>query len=328
MWVSNLGVSQGCVQRFLAVPDLKVAKNSLIIFAGGLIFIKMCSCFTGLLMYAKYESCDPYTTGRVEKLDQILPYYIMDVGSRIPGLPGLFVSGIFSAALSTMSSSLNTLAGTIYEDFIRHRYPHSTEKTASNVMKCLVVLLGAIVIGLVFVAEKMGQVMHMAISLSGITSGALLGMFTSGMVSTVINTKGVISGAIVSVSAIGAIVVGAQMNPKAPPMPFRTDGCAPSLLQNVTLVTSAPDTVLEDVPQIFKISFMYYSLLGVVIYFVVAYVVSVSTGGGEINDQRLLAPFMRDQKQYEKERALRMHDIQYVEIDLALKELQKKSDPK
>ncbi|XP_055642806.1 sodium-coupled monocarboxylate transporter 1-like [Toxorhynchites rutilus septentrionalis] len=328
MWVSNLGVSQGCVQRFLAVPDMKVAKNSLIIFTGGLIFIKMCSCFTGLLMYAKYESCDPYTVRKVEKLDQILPYYIMDVGSKIPGLPGLFVSGIFSAALSTMSSSLNTLAGTIYEDFIRHRYPHSTEKTASSVMKCLVVLLGAIVIGLVFVAERMGQVMHMAISLSGITSGALLGMFTSGMVSTIINTKGVISGAIVSVLAIGAIVVGAQMNPKTPPMPFRTDGCADSLLHNVTLVTSAPDTVLDDVPQIFKISFMYYSLLGVVIYFVVAYIVSVMTGGGEINDQRLLAPFMRDQKQYEKEEALRMHDIQYLEIDLALKELQKTIEPK
>lgn len=328
MWVANLGVSQGCVQRFLAVPDLKVAKNSLIIFTGGLIFIKSCSCFTGLLMYAKYETCDPYTIKKIAKLDQILPYYVMEVGGKIPGLPGLFVSGIFSAALSTMSSSLNTLAGTIYEDFIRHRYPNSTEKTASNVMKFLVVLLGVIVIGLVFVAERMGQVMHMAISLSGVTSGTLLGMFTSGMICTVINTKGVIAGSITSLVAIGAVLIGAQLNPKHPPMPFRTDGCDADLLRNVTLVTPVSDTVRDNVPHIFKLSFMYYALAGVIIYFVVAYVVSIMTGGGDVSDQRLLAPFMRDQKQYEKEQALRMHNIQYEELDLALKELQKASDGK
>lgn len=328
MWVANLGVSQGCVQRFLAVPDLKVAKNSLIIFTGGLIFIKSCSCFTGLLMYAKYESCDPYTIKKIAKLDQILPYYVMDVGGKIPGLPGLFVSGIFSAALSTMSSLLNTLAGTIYEDFIRHRYPNSSEKTASNVMKYLVVLLGVIVIGLVFVAERMGQVMHMAISLSGVTSGTLLGMFTSGMISTVINTKGVIAGAVTSLIAIGTILIGAQLNPKHPPMPFRTDGCDADLLRNVTLVTPAADTVRDAVPHIFKLSFMYYALAGVLIYYVVAYVVSIMTGGGDISDQRLLAPFMRDQKQFEKEQTLRMHNIQYEELDLALKELQKATDGK
>ncbi|XP_058818710.1 sodium-coupled monocarboxylate transporter 1-like [Topomyia yanbarensis] len=328
IWVAQLGVSQGCVQRFLAVPDLKVAKNSLLIFTGGLIFIKSCSCFTGLLMYAKYESCDPFTTKQINKLDQMLPYYILDIGAKIPGLPGLFVSGIFSAALSTMSSVLNTLAGTIYEDFIRHHYPHSTEKTASNVMKCLVVLLGIIVIGLVFIVEKLGQVMHMAISLSGITSGALLGMFTSGMISTVINTKGVIAGSITSVLCIGTILVGAQMNPKHPPLPFRTDGCDASLLQNVTLVSQVPLAEHDDIPRIFKLSFMYYAFLGVIIYFAVAYVVSILTGGGDVNDQRLLAPFMRNQKQYEKEQTLRMHNLQYEEIDMALRELQKATDIK
>ncbi|XP_055599842.1 sodium-coupled monocarboxylate transporter 1-like [Uranotaenia lowii] len=328
MWIGNLGVSQGCVQRFLAVPDLKVAKNSLIIFTAGLIFVKSCSCFTGMLIYAKYESCDPYTVRKIEKLDQILPYYVMDVGGKIPGLPGLFVAGIFSAALSTMSSSLNTLAGTIYEDFIRPHYPHSTEKTASNVMKFLVVLLGVIVIALVFVAERMGQVMQMAISLSGVTCGSLLGMFTSGMISETINTSGVIAGSIVSVISIGTILVGAQMNPKAPTLPLRTDGCDWSVLQNITLVTPTSTEAQDDVPTIFKLSFMYYALLGVIIYFAVAYVVSWMTGGGQINDQRLLAPFLRNQKQYEKEQTLRMHNIHYADLDLALKELRKASESK
>lgn len=45
----------------------------------------------------------------------------MDVGSTIPGLPGLFIAGIFAAALSTMSSVLNSLSGAIFECFIKEQ---------------------------------------------------------------------------------------------------------------------------------------------------------------------------------------------------------------
>ncbi|XP_049537294.1 sodium-coupled monocarboxylate transporter 1-like [Anopheles darlingi] len=336
LWVSNLAVSQGCVQRFLAVPDLKVAKNSLIIFTAGLIFVKSCSCFIGLLIYAKYETCDPYTEHKITKIDQILPYYIMDVGAKIPGLPGLFVSGIFSAALSTMSSVLNTLAGTIYEDFIRHRMPNATEKTASNIMKLLVVLLGVLVLGLVFVAERMGQVMHIAISLSGVTSGTMLGMFTFGMISRRVNTKGIISASVASMLLTGTIMIGAQMNPKPPMLPMRTDGCedGSSFVSNITTAattvlletTESVTTTADDIPLLFKLSFMHYSLVGLITFFIVAYVVSEFTGAGSISDERLLAPFLRIPEKLEKEMALMKHNIKYEEIDLALRELQKPSD--
>lgn len=59
----------------------------------------------------------------------------MDVAGYLPGLPGLFISGIFAAALSSMSSMLNTLAGTIFDDFLRNRMPNVTEKKASSIMK-------------------------------------------------------------------------------------------------------------------------------------------------------------------------------------------------
>lgn len=58
----------------------------------------MC-CYMGLIVYAYYNKCDPITRGSIMKADQLLPYYVMETFGNIPGLPGLFVSGVFSAAL-------------------------------------------------------------------------------------------------------------------------------------------------------------------------------------------------------------------------------------
>jgi sodium-coupled monocarboxylate transporter 8/12 len=50
-------------------------------------------------MYAKYASCDPLTTKKVTKNDQLVPYFVVDVAKDIPGLSGIFIAGIVSAGL-------------------------------------------------------------------------------------------------------------------------------------------------------------------------------------------------------------------------------------
>lgn len=61
----------------------------------------------------------------------------MDIAGHLPGLPGIFLAGLVSCALSTMSSALNTLAGTIYDDFIEQWLPESSNKEvrATTIMK-------------------------------------------------------------------------------------------------------------------------------------------------------------------------------------------------
>jgi len=73
----------------------------------------------------------------VARSDKILPYYVLDVAADVPGLPGLFLAGLVSAGLSTMSAGLNTVAGTVYEDFIDRWMPESNNKEnkAANIMK-------------------------------------------------------------------------------------------------------------------------------------------------------------------------------------------------
>lgn len=189
LWVSMMGVNQSSMQRFLAVPDIRKARQTLISFIFGQIFVKSCCVLIGLIIYAKYESCDPFTTKEIKKVDQVLPYFVMDVASQIPGLPGIFIAGIFSAALSSMSSCWNTLAGTIYEDFIRPRTPDATEERASTVMKVIVAVLGLITLGLVFVVERLGTVFTVTFSIQGLTAGTMLGIFSFGMICRRGNTK-------------------------------------------------------------------------------------------------------------------------------------------
>lgn len=48
-----------------------------------------------------------------------MPLYVSDTMGSIPGLTGLFVAGIFSAALSSVSPVLNSLAAVTMEDYLK-----------------------------------------------------------------------------------------------------------------------------------------------------------------------------------------------------------------
>ncbi|XP_058448375.1 sodium-coupled monocarboxylate transporter 1-like [Malaya genurostris] len=301
MWISNIGVTPECIQRFLTVPDLSSAKKAVWIFGVGHILVKLCSVYNGLLVYSKYHDCDPVYSGLVKKNDQVFPYYVLDVARKIPGLPGLFVVGVFSAALSSMSSCLNTLSGTIYDDFVKPKF-NFKEKLASTIIKQMVVVIGVICLLLVYVVEKLGSVFSLAISVSGVTSGTLLGMFFMGMFSPWINDMGAYWGALISLGFLSFIAAGAQMeilegNLKYESLPLRYDGCLGFNSTGTATSTFYVDAEGHDnsaVPWVFRMGFMYYSLLGTVIAILSGVVISYMTGGQkEPIPDVLLTPWVR-----------------------------------
>nr|CAD7412582.1 unnamed protein product [Timema cristinae] len=307
--LSSLGINQGMVQKFITLPDYKSARTSLIIFTFGMIVVKTIVVIVGLIIYAAYYDCDPYTTKKISKPDQIVPYYVMDTAANIPGLSGLFVAGIFSAALSTMSSNLNCLAGTVYEDFILPfiRGNKKLEGQAHVIMKLIVVAFGLLCIGMVFVVEKMGSVYQLSVSLGGVTVGVFLGLFTLGMFFPWANSKGALAGTITGLLFMGWIVIGAE-NTEAtgtkrfPYLPFSTEGCDNYNATNIYTSTENINFPMEEDNQhfeepfiLYRISYLLYSVVGALVVLIIGILVSWASGFTDPQqvDSRLIVPFMK-----------------------------------
>ncbi|KAG5328781.1 SC5A8 protein, partial [Acromyrmex heyeri] len=286
IWIGHLGIHPGTVQRFLSVPREIDAKHGLAITAVGMIIVKLICVFTGLIMFAKYHDCDPFLTKSISRTDQTLPYYVMDVAGHLPGLPGLFLAGLVSAALATMSASLNTVSGTIYEDFIKPWIPDSPKKevTAANIMKGIVGIAGAISVGLVFLVERLGPVFQIAVSTRGITDGPSLGLFVLGMLVPWANTKGALFGGCVGLISMLWLVGGTQWYTmqdriKYDSLPTSVAGCPYPL--NQTFSTTIRPTWMnsDEEPMIlFQISFIYYILIGAGIVVIVGTIASYFFG--------------------------------------------------
>ncbi|XP_069691678.1 sodium-coupled monocarboxylate transporter 1-like [Periplaneta americana] len=308
-WLTHCGVNQGMMQRFLALPNLSHARWALLIFCVGICWCKSVSCLTGLLIHAQYHDCDPLTTKTINRADQLLPYYVMDVASHIPGLPGLFVAGVFCAALSSMSTGLNTLSGTIYEDFLSRWIPtdKKSEACVNVIMKLTVCIVGFICIFLVFMIERMGNVIQASVTLSGITNGAMLGLFSLGMFFPWANTKGALVGGMSSLLVVGWLVIGTQKSIsrgaiKFPYKPMSTEGCkdfnttdsvlysaATTTMVNLTeaLSLSMPinsvenDLEIEEPFVLFRLSYLYLIVVGCFTVIVVGLPVSFLTGAND-----------------------------------------------
>ncbi|KAF2894935.1 hypothetical protein ILUMI_11239, partial [Ignelater luminosus] len=311
LWIAFIGIDPAGVQRFLAVPSLMDARKCLVIFIVFTIITKFISCFSGLIMYTKYFDCDPLTAGFMKKADQILPYYVLEVAAAVPGLSGLFVAGLFSTALSTLSTCLNALSGIVYKDFVAPFMPRDTsDEKASTLMKIITVVLGLISVLLIFVVERLGTILELMLSLRGITTGPILGIFTMGMLFPVANRKGALCGAIGSVLLMSLIIVQNQIYVwngiiRNTPKPLDTSGCnittsTQSVLFNYTTTTlPSTNTIPPSCPSeepfwLYRISFHYYFLLGALVTMIIGLPISLITRSKEdlfVNPD-LLSPFV------------------------------------
>ncbi|KAL6447755.1 hypothetical protein ACFW04_000123 [Cataglyphis niger] len=290
-WLQISAINQNMIQRYLSLPTLQSARRALWCFIiGVLILIGMCG-YAGLLIYAWYHECDPLTTKLARAKDQLLPLLVMNVLGKFPGLPGLFVAGVFSAALSSLSTGLNSMAAVVLEDFVKPfiKTPF-TRRTADIFMKLTVVVLGATCVALVFVVEQTGiHVLQLSMSLGAITSGPSLGIFSMGLLLPWINGKGALIGGLAGLSFMGWLGLSAEAAIASGQIKLMLN----SFIIKVSRKLRKYFYHLEPWA-LYRLSYLWYTMTGALMTISVGLLVTLITSQNvEKLDPMLLAPFMR-----------------------------------
>ena len=168
--------------RYLTVKREGTAKKAIWLSGIAITVILSVVAYAGLVIYAHYINCDPIKSGLVSTKDQLLPLFVMDLMSDLPGFPGFFVAGVFSGALSTVSGGLNSLAAVTLEDFVKIYYRNElTEVKATRLSKLLALFYGIFSYGLIFMVKNIPGLVQAWLGIFGVLGGPVLGLFSLGM---------------------------------------------------------------------------------------------------------------------------------------------------
>jgi SSS family solute:Na+ symporter len=167
------GTDHLMVQRLLATRSLKDARYAIV--GSGVVVIAQFAVFllVGTLLWA--AGADPGTGSG----DAIYPRFMID--TLPPGIAGLAVAGLLAAAMSTVSSSLNSLASASTHDFYApltgRRQPTHLLQVGRRLTLGWAVILAAGALGF---SGNSQPVVVVALSIASITYGGLLGTYILG----------------------------------------------------------------------------------------------------------------------------------------------------
>lgn len=195
---------QTMVQRYLSTADIKDARravwtNAWMTIPVSLIFFGL---GTGLWAFFKHrpELLDPNL-----KNDAILPLFFM---VQFPaGLKGVIIAGIFAAAMSSLDSSINSLASVLVSDYYQRFKKNATEVDCLRVARVVTVMLGCFGTGaaLYLAGKETSSLFNDYLQLLGLAGGALAGTVALGMFTKRANGFGALTGALASSLLVTAV---------------------------------------------------------------------------------------------------------------------------
>jgi len=178
------------------------------------------------------------------------------------------VAGVFSGALSTVSSGLNSLAAVCLRDFIQGGCNIQLSETkATFLTKMLAVGFGILGYVVVFAVKYLPGVLEAALGIFGIVGGPVLGAFTLGMFFPFANSLGAFVGTFSSLiftmwMGFGQTVAKAAKTYDgkrwSPAMPTSTENCPLSWFNYTVRATKEPFEPFTHL-ELYEVSYMWFS---------------------------------------------------------------------
>ncbi|MCI0704228.1 MAG: sodium:solute symporter [Planctomycetia bacterium] len=195
------GADQLMVQRYLCAKSLRSAQAALItsgvvVFAQFLVFLLI-----GVGLFVIWQqgvlNLPPELLQEMREkrsYDAVFGYYIVNY---LPvGVVGLLVAAVLSAAMSTLSSSLNSSSSAVVNDFYRPLRPGRDERHYLRVSRAMTTVWGLaqMVVALFTAAVLKSNVIGMVLSIAGFTTGLVLGLFVLGSLRSPVRSSAALTG--------------------------------------------------------------------------------------------------------------------------------------
>lgn len=211
VWVVVLGnllanlvpytADQTVVQRYLTTRDEKQAAQS--IWTNAALTIPAALIFFGLgtALFLFYQA-HPAGLDPALQTDAIFPLFIVQ---ELPvGVSGLLIAGIFAAAMSSLDSSMNSVASVAVTDYHHWLSADSPEKARVRMARWITVGLGTLATGagLVLATYEIRSLWELFLEYIGLFGGSLAGLFVLGIFTRRGNARGALVGAVGSAVAL------------------------------------------------------------------------------------------------------------------------------
>ena len=199
--MASHGVDHMIVQRLLAAPSLGSARLALVM-SGVLVILQfLLFLLVGVGLYTFYQG----QTFAVA--DEIFPRFIVE--GLPPGMSGLIVAGILAAMMSTVASSLNSLASAATHDVYAPLAGREGDEDHLLVVgRRFTLLWGVILIGgamLFRLAQQGTPVVVIALQIASFTYGGLLGAFLLGVLDPKARQRDVLVGMSTGIAVMTAL---------------------------------------------------------------------------------------------------------------------------
>ena len=209
--LSSYTADQAVVQRYMTTPDSKRAAGS--IWTAALLTVPASFLFFGLgtALYVFYKS-NPERLDPTFMTDQIFPLFI---AHEVPvGVAGLIVAGIFAAAQSTISTSMNSTSTAVVTDFLRPFRLVRSEGRYLIWARVLTFAFGVVGtgLGLLFIDPANRSLFDSFLKVIGLFMGVLGGLFMLGMLTWRASGWGSLVGALAGASVMVLLQFGSRVN--------------------------------------------------------------------------------------------------------------------
>nr|CAD7449294.1 unnamed protein product [Timema bartmani] len=104
MSLSIFGCQQNFVQRYCSMKSQKTVTHTLLANIPVITVLFSLSWVAGMVIFANYVNCDPLSLGYINKIDEIVPFFVEDQFTYLPGFLGLFMASLFNGALRVPGS--------------------------------------------------------------------------------------------------------------------------------------------------------------------------------------------------------------------------------